>query len=492
MRLPDLEHARGTRRAKRILQIGAGLLEDCGRSKQPARGESATDNRPVEQPYSTRGGGPEQAMAKIRVCDVNDFFSLTGGGVRRYHLEKLRFMSRREDIEYHLLLPSDHAGIEVHGHARIHHVPAIPLLRSGYRLIVNPLRLRRILRQIRPDIVEVGSPYNTPDWVRFALRGLSCQVVGFWHANFPVTDVGRVLAKVSRSLGRLGERLGWAWARRTYGRFAATMAATHTMVQQLEGNGVRGVVHAPLGVDTHMFHPRHRDEVLRASWGAGPDDIVLCYPNRLSEEKNYKPLLEAYERLRTTTDLKPILVVAGYGPGKVEVRALAEQYKEVHYLGFLEKPRDMARLMASVDVVAVLCPYETFGLSAVEAMASGAALLGSAHMSIGELLATCRCGLALEETTAQTVADAWLELLKPGRAKLLGARGHAEALARYSWKATFARIVEVYNAVLVQAASRPTLGVPSVSIAGLLAQDSDLPAEAEAREDMEHPFKGSF
>lgn len=387
-------------------------------------------------------------MAKFRVVDVNDFFCLTGGGVRRYHLEKLRFMAKRDDIEYHLLLPSQRAGIEVFGHARVHHVPALNLANSGYRLMINPLRVRRVLRGIKPDLVEVGSPYNTPDFVRFALMGLAVPIVGFWHANYPVTDVGRVLRKRAKWLGALGELAGWWWARRTYGRFAATLAATHCMVDQLHDHGVGKVVHTPLGVDTQMFHPRHRDQSLRAQWGASPDDIVMGYAGRLSEEKNYQPLLDAYVRMRTTTDLKPILVVAGNGPGQVKVQALAAQYPEVRFMGFVEQPREMARILASVDAVASLSPYETFGLAAVEALASGAALLGSAQMSIGELLTTTRSGIALSEVNAATVADAWLDLLKPGRAALLGARGHHECAQRYSWKATFSRIVQVYQDVI--------------------------------------------
>mgnify|MGYP003353545543 FL=1 len=141
-------------------------------------------------------------MAKLRICDVNDLFSLTGGGVRRYHLEKLRYLSKRDDLEYHLLLPSDRAGVEVHGNARLHHVPAVPLGKSGYRLMWNPLRLRRILRQIKPDVVEVGSWHLAPDYVRWAVRGLNTRVVGFWHANYPVTDIGRNLHGVAGWLGR--------------------------------------------------------------------------------------------------------------------------------------------------------------------------------------------------------------------------------------------------------------------------------------------------
>lgn len=392
-------------------------------------------------------------MAKIRVCDINDFFTMTGGGVRRYHLEKLRYMARQEDVEYHLLVPSAHAGVEVHGNARIHHVPAMALGTSGYRLVINPLAFRRILQQIRPDVIEVGSPYTTPDFVRLAAWGIlsntgkAPRIVGFWHANFPVTDVGRAFGGPQTRLGRLAERLGWWWARRTFGRFDVIMAATRVMVEQLTSHGMPAVAHTPLGVDTQMFQPKRRDDALRESWGAGPDDVVLCYPNRLSEEKNFRPLLAAYELLRQAGH-KPFLVVAGHGPGVAEVQALAAKYPQVHYLGYLEKPIEMARLLASVDVVATLCPYETFGLSAVEAMASGAAILGSAKMSIGELLESCRCGIALEDTSPEAVADAWLELCRPGRAGLLGKRGLQECHARYSWKATFSRVVAVYEEVL--------------------------------------------
>ncbi|MSQ85157.1 MAG: glycosyltransferase [Myxococcales bacterium] len=413
-------------------------------------------------------------MAKFRIVDVNDFFSLTGGGVRRYHLEKLRFMAKRDDIEYHLLLPSDRAGVEVFGHARVHHVPALSLFGSGYRLMINPLAVRRTLRGIRPDLVEVGSPYNTPDWVRFALWGQQVPVVGFWHANFPATDVGRMLRKRAQWLGAWGEALAWGWARRTYGQMAATLAATRCMVEQLHSHGIGKVIYSPLGVDTQMFHPKHRDKKLRAQWGATDGDVVMAYAGRLSDEKNYQPLLQAYEHIRQTTELQPILVVAGNGPGAQLVRQFAQRYPQVKFLGFIDQPREMARILASVDAVASLSPYETFGLAAVEALASGAALVGSTQMSIGELLATTRSGIALPVVDRDTVAAAWLELLRPGRAALLGARGHQECLHRYSWKATFSRQVQVYQEVIADALDAqlaPRLA--GSRLAGLLASESD-------------------
>ena len=400
-------------------------------------------------------------MARFRVADVNDLFAWTGGGIRRYHLEKIRFFSKRDDLEYHLVIPSDKAQIEVHGSARIHHVPCIPLGGGGYRVMANPMRLRKALQTIQPDLVEVGSPYSTPDWTRFALKGLDCPVVGFWHGNYPVVDLGRVLSHGGKWLGQMGEQLGWWWARRTYGDFAVTLAATNVMIDELNNHGIHRVRYTPLGVDTAMFHPRYRDPSLREEWGAGPDDVVMIWPNRLATDKQYHHLFAAYELIRTRTNKKPIFVITGHGKGTPEAEALAARYPDrVKYLGYLENPRHVARIIASGDVSAALSPYETFGLAAVEAMACGAALLGSNSASVGDIIRECQCGIALPELTPEAMADAWLTLLDPAVARPLGQKGRQEAVARYSWKATFTRIQEVYQEVLQETARQRLQGAP--------------------------------
>ncbi|MBI5608404.1 MAG: hypothetical protein HY902_05945 [Deltaproteobacteria bacterium] len=114
-------------------------------------------------------------------------------------------------------------------------------------------------------------------------------------------------------------------------------------------------------------------------------------------------------------------------------------------------------------------------------MASGAAVPGAAQMSIGELLGVCRSGIALEQATPASVAEAWLELLRPGRAALLGARGRVEVEQRYSWRATFSRIVQVYQQVLAESGGSRRL---TAAVTPLLEQDTppaaddqDLPEE---------------
>ena len=383
----------------------------------------------------------------LRICDINNFFSATGGGVRRYHLEKLRVLSQDRDIEYHIVVPSDREETEIYGGAHIHHVPAPEILGNGYRFMLNPVRLRRLLKRINPDVIEVGSPYVLPDLVRIASRGLNCQIVGFWHAHYPVAYLNRPVRKVNKLLARVGERIGWWWAKRTYGKFSTTMAAARCLLPTLRESGFDQVAYTPLGVDLQQFSPTWRDEALRESWGVGPEDVVLGFPHRLCEEKNLGAVIAAYRTLRESTAHRPHLVFAGNGPGLAQVEALAGEYPEVHYLGYLSGRQEVARLLASVDVVAALSPTETFGLSAAEAMASGVALIGSDELSVGEMLRHSRCGIGVPDRDSDAIAAAWIELLKPGRARLLGARGRAYAKTHYNWTQTFERIVKVYRDV---------------------------------------------
>ncbi|HAN30861.1 MAG TPA: hypothetical protein DCQ06_04630 [Myxococcales bacterium] len=391
--------------------------------------------------------GDVRMDAPLRIVDINNFFSATGGGVRRYHLEKLEAWSVDPRLEYHVIVPSDRAATERYGRATIHHMRAASALGSGYRVIANPLRLRALLKQIQPDVVEVGSPYLLPDLVRYATRGLNCALVGFWHAHYPIAYVRRPLGRMRMpTFASAAERLAWWWARRTYGRFDATFAAAATVQNQLHREGVEQVSYAPLGVDLGLFRPTRRDRKLRTSWGATDQDVVMAFPHRLCEEKNLGTFIEAYERVRATHDGDVYLVIAGRGPEEQRVIDLSERYPgQVHYLGFLPRRDDMARLLASVDVVAALSPTETFGLSAAEAMAAGNAIIGSEELSIGEMLTQSRAGFAVPDRDAQAIALAWLELLSPGRAQLLGARAHSYATQHFCWNQTFESMLKVYS-----------------------------------------------
>jgi len=120
------------------------------------------------------------------------------------------------------------------------------------------------------------------------------------------------------------------------------------------------------GVDTAVFSPAHRDPALRASWGAGPEDLVVIHVSRLAAEKNYPLLFRCWQRIRERVPAARFVVVSD-GPLRAK---LQRQFPAAHFTGFLERS-DLARHYASADLFVYPSLTETFGNVVTEGLASG-------------------------------------------------------------------------------------------------------------------------
>lgn len=170
----------------------------------------------------------------LHICDLNNFYSPTGGGVHTYHQHKLAYFRQRGDIEYTLFEPADHEAIETDGCVRIVHFPGIPG-NPPYRYMVNPYRMRRLLSLLNPDLIEIGSGYILPWVAKLAFPGRDRpKVIGFWHADYPNTYVKRWLTPLSPRLAQVVERMAWWYVRQTYGRYDATFAAANCVVESFK------------------------------------------------------------------------------------------------------------------------------------------------------------------------------------------------------------------------------------------------------------------
>ena len=374
-------------------------------------------------------------------------FSFHGGGIRTYHLRKLDYYAERDDAEYTLMVPSDHDEVEERGRAKLvqlraPHMPGT----TAYRHKLDPLGLREAFLEARPHLVEVGGAYVDPLLVRAAARGLGACQVGFWHTHYPEAYFAFYGRRVNPLLGEALRRIGWWYARRTYGAFDAVLAATDCIVDSLVQNGMRRVAQCPLGVDTELFNPAHRDEALRQSYGAAGGVPLVFFPHRLLREKGIFELVEAIPRI--LAERPAVFVLAGTGPGEPAVRELAARYSEVHYIGYLETPQEMARHYASSDLVLALSPFETFGLSIVEAMASGAPLVGPSGGAGQEFLRRAQAGMEARYGDSGALVEATLGLLGRPDLRELGLRGHRYVTEHFRWDRVFGRQLALYRRLL--------------------------------------------
>jgi alpha-1,6-mannosyltransferase len=392
----------------------------------------------------------------LRIADFNNHFSFQGGGVRTYHLRKLAHLAEREDVRYALIVPSDRDEIERRKAAQIVHLraPRIPG-NTAYRLLLNPFRLWAALHRLQPDVVEVGGPYVDPFLMRLATRGLDAVVSGFWHTHYPSAYFEYYGSRVSPQVGRLLERAGWELARRTYESYDATFAAADCVIADLREQGIERVIQCPLGTDLDLFNPLRNDLELRRSVGADGRPL-LFFPHRLLAEKGVLELVEAVPAIAAQT--RAVFAFAGVGPEYPLVSRLIRTRDDCHYLGYLDSAEELARWCATSDLVFGLSAWETFGLSVVEAMASGTAVVGADQGAVRDWVERSGCGVTVRHGDVGALIAATVGMLSRDDLAEVGRRGREFAMRHFSWERTFERQLTHYRALVAARRTGKTRG----------------------------------
>jgi glycosyltransferase involved in cell wall biosynthesis len=200
-----------------------------------------------------------------------------------------------------------------------------------------------LLDDFRPDAIHISTE-GPIGWAarRYCLKH-DFPYTSTYHTRFP--EYVRLRAPIP-----LG--LSYAFVRRFHNTAVHTLVATRSMRTALEARGFKNLEYWTRGVDIKHFKPVN-DSVLSFQ------RPIALYLGRVAVEKNIQEFLEL--------DLPGSKVVIGDGPA---CEALEQAYPDAHFLGYL-KNGNLARHLASVDVMVFPSRTDTFGLVMLEAMACG-------------------------------------------------------------------------------------------------------------------------
>ncbi len=107
----------------------------------------------------------------------------------------------------------------------------------------------------------------------------------------------------------------------------------------------------------------------------------------------------------------------------------------------------LADLYAAVDLYLAPGPAETFGLSAMEALASGLPILSVNQGGVAEVVERSGAGRLYAAGDPVSLAEEAIGLLQSDLARL-GSVGRAYAEAHHAWERVFDRLFEVYGRIL--------------------------------------------
>ncbi|MBK1711362.1 glycosyltransferase [Rubrivivax gelatinosus] len=305
---------------------------------------------------------------------------------------------------------------------------------GGYRFVLRRRHAARLIEAAEPDIVEAADPYVLGWAVLDATARLNVPSVAFCHSDLPTLMARLVGGPAATARGRWAESHAAHYLCRLYSRFDLVLAPSRAMTQRLHALGISHAQHQPLGVDCAAFTPAANSprwrERLAAGLGLAPATRLLVYTGRFAPEKNLDLLADAVRRLGPGH----ALVAMGSGPRP-------PQGAHVRLLPASSDTRRIARLLASADAFVHAGDQETFGLSALEAMACGTPVVVHAAGGLGEL--ATGVGLTVPSLRVEVWAEALRAALDHGASPLAWA-GMARARA-HDWSLVLEQLTARYR-----------------------------------------------
>ena len=273
--------------------------------------------------------------------------------------------------------------------------PIIPFS-GGYRIIFNTNKVRVEVKKFAPSFLEISDRttlLKLADWAReesintafYAHERVDKVVAAF----LPLLPFRKAIINYANQ--KIANRVDHIIATTEY-------AATEFRRLNLSNDLNSKLAISPLGVDLKHFTPENFSPEFRANIGNGLKILLAC--TRFSKEKDPDFLLDIARACKINgTQIQ--LVIAGSGPLAKKLVARAEKEDlPVSFMGFISDKNYLAQLLASADLFLAVGPIETFGLAALEALASGTPVICRDTSAITEIIDS-KCGYSLPRDSSQ-------------------------------------------------------------------------------------------
>jgi alpha-1,6-mannosyltransferase len=387
-------------------------------------------------------------------ADLTQSWSDVGGGVRTYLRHKRRHILDNTPHRHLMIVPGPRDAVEIEeGGRAVTAFIASPKVPGSphYRFLLRNGAVRSVLAEHRPNLIECQDAYNLP-WaaIGHARRSPGTALVAAYMTDFPTVYVDRPFSKwLGKPIGAAAARISYGYCSRLFRRFDAVFALSENGgAARLRSLGVPEVDVVPLGVELGQFSPDKRDPRLRRSLNLGDEQPLLIYVGRLDAEKRAQIVVDAFRRLPASRGTALMLL----GDGPLREQFVGLEAERIFAPGYCRDRSDLAAWLASADLYVSGMADETFGISIIEAQASGLPVVG---VAAGAMVDRVPRGLGLvgKVDDAEVMAMNILEVLDGDR-KAIGERARNHAL-QFSWDQSMERLFgRVYRSALARAAER--------------------------------------
>jgi len=308
------------------------------------------------------------------------------------------------------------------------HVQVFEVSMGGDLDLAFVYRLRRIIKDVRPDLVHLHSRRGAD-----VLGGIAAR----W-AGVPVILTRRVDNPEPR----------W-WARRKYRLYdrVVTISEGIAAVLRQEGVDAEHITVVRSAVDTERYHPKCDRAWFRESFKLSSAGAVIGMVAQFIERKGHRCLLDALPViLREFPQTQFLLFGKGPLESDITARVLAQNLtNNVRPAGFRD---DLHRVLPCLDVLVHPAEMEGLGVSLLQASAAGVPVVATGVGGIPEAVRDGLNGLLIAPNDPPALAEALLTLLRdPVWAKTLGANGRLVMKKEFSISSMVEGNLRVYREV---------------------------------------------
>ncbi len=322
--------------------------------------------------------------------------------------------------------------------------------RKGYYISKSPFfKIRELMEEIRPDIIHLQDPAAISLATLMRARKMKIPVVVTNHFALDYVTSYLPLLRPIHPLIRffLGTYLGWLYNRADVLTCPSQKIAEYFISRRLKSQPI--VISN--GVDLGRFMPEYGDrKSILSRWKIDQSKPIILYVGRLDVDKKVSLLVQAMSTILQKTAAHLILV--GEGKERENLQKIAKELgmaKSVTFTGLIANgDLVLPKIYQDATLFVNPCPIEAQGISVLEAMASGLAVVAANSGALPEVIKSGQNGYLFEPNNQEDLAQKISSILnEPQKIKKMGQKS-LEIIESHKVENTFSKFETIYKSLI--------------------------------------------
>ncbi|MGC8699810.1 MAG: glycosyltransferase [Candidatus Micrarchaeia archaeon] len=324
-------------------------------------------------------------MESLKVAYYTDTYLPAVDGVVTSMLNFKKELERRGH-EVYIIASGDVASRKKYSNEHVYIMPGLSFKPyPQYKLAFFPYHTALIIQKEKIDLLHAQTPFFMGFTALSIGRMIKHPVIGSFHTFINNRKLLDEYYPKNKLLKKFTGKYLWKYTKFFYRSCDVTIVPTNTVKEILRKERVTNTEVVPNSVDTEKFNPKVDGEEIRERFNL--KDHVVLYVGRISKEKRLEVMLKAAKVLsRKRNDISYLIV--GHGPAMEHYKEMARRFGlsgSVIFVGFVPDA-ELPKYYATSDMLCMPSTFETQGIVAIEAMASGKPVVGAKYLALNELI----------------------------------------------------------------------------------------------------------